>query len=585
MKDYKFSNKEIIALLKEVEAAMQVKTADYNFFQIRAYQNVIASIENLTSSVFDLWEHDQLNTIPGIGGGLTQHLNNLFTKGKVEEFEKALEGLPDGMFGLIGLRSVGAKRAFKLASEFELLNRKTAIDKLKKHAEKGHIQKLDGFAEKSEKDILNAIEHSKKTKSEKERMLYAKAEQVVERVGEYLGKADFIDRVEVLGSFRRKKDTVGDIEFAVVTKEPEHVMDYFVKFPEVEDVLMKGDKRSSVVLKNDVQVDFRVSKPEALGSMVQYFTGNKQHNILLRQYALDKGMSLSEYGIKKGGKLLEFSDEKDFYKELGLQYIEPELRHGWDEIELAKKKKLPDLVELDDIKGDIHTHTTFSDGVNTLSEMAAYAQDLGYEYIGISDHAPSVQSRGYDEVARIIEAKRKEIDSFNEVSKGVNILYGYEVNILVDATLAMPDDLMEKLDYVIAGVHTSFNRDKDEMTKRLVAALKNPHVNVLAHPTGRLLNERPAYDVDWEEVLNTARDNDKILEIDANPNRLDLTYDLVKRAVDKGVKIIITTDAHEASQMLFMKYGVSVARRGWCTKKNILNTLPYNEFVKSLGIK
>jgi len=585
MKSHKYTNKQIVSILKEVLAAMQVK--EYNFFQIRAYQNAVESIESLTMSVHDLWENEKLHTIPGVGGGLTQHLDDLFSKGKVREFDKALEDLPDGMFGLIGLRSVGAKRAFKLAKAFGLDKRGTAINKLKKHAKRGEISVLPGFGEKSEKDILEAIEQVKLTKDKKERMLLAHAEEIAERIKDYLEKSGLISKMEVLGSLRRRKETVGDLEFAVVTTEPEHVMSYFVKFPEVEDVLMKGPKRSSVVLKNGVQVDFRVSEPEAFGSMVQYFTGNRQHNILLRTYALEKGLSLSEYGVKskKTGKIHETKTEEEFYEKVGLQYIPPEIRHGWDEIEFAEKNKLPNLVELGDIRGDLHIHTIASDGLNTLSEIVQGAKKLGYSYIGISDHVPSVQSKGRDEVERIIETKRKEVDQLNEVQNDIKVLFGYETSVLVDEEVNLPEDLLEKLDFVICGIHSSYNQSKNQLTKRLLAAIENKHVDIIPHPFGRLLNERDAYELDWIKILDAVKFHDKIIEINAHPQRLDLAFDLVKRAIDKGIKLIINTDAHDISQLSFMKYGVDVARRGWCTKENIVNTLPYSRFVKLLRMK
>jgi len=338
-----------------------------------------------------------------------------------------------------------------------------------------------------------------------------------------------------------------------------------------------------------------MSRPEAYGSMLQYFTGSKQHNIMLRRYALSKGMSLSEYGIKKSGsstsstgsgqgELKEFSNEEDFYKELELPYIVPELRHGNYEIEAARKGKLPNLVSLDDIKGDVHVHTNLSDGLNTIEEMVEMGKSLGYEYIGITDHAPSVQSRGMGTVLKIISDTKKKIEEINESQDDIKVLFGYEVNILVDETLGLPDDILKDLDIVIAGIHSAFNQDKDKITARYLAALNNPYVDILAHPAGRLINQRDGTDPDWRKVFDVARDNNKILEINAQPDRLDLPDDLVKEAIEWGVKLIINSDAHSVDQMNYMKYGIGNARRGWAEKKNILNTLSYREFVKELGM-
>ena len=346
--------------------------------------------------------------------------------------------------------------------------------------------------------------------------------------------------------------------------------------------MVKGDKKVSAVLTNDVQVDVRVTPEKSFGSMLQYSTGNKLHNVILRTHALEKNMSLSEYGIKYKDKLHEFATEEDFYKFIGVPNIAPELRQGKGEIEAALQGKLPKLVELSDIKGDLHTHTIASDGINTLAEMVSAAKEKGYEYVGISDHSPSVQSRGYGEVEAIIEKQRKNIEALNDAQKDIKVLFGYEVNILADATLALPYDLMAKLDYVIASIHTAFNQDRETITNRIISALENPYVTILGHPSGRLINERPPCDIDWELVFKTALENNKIIEINAFPNRLDLEDDLVRDAINRGVKLIINTDSHEIGTLPYMKYGIDVARRGWCEKKDIINTLSLETFLTKL---
>lgn len=587
MSEKRISNAEVIVVLKEVLAAMEVK--NFNFFKVRAYQNAIAILDNLTVSIYDLWENKRLSDIPGIGEGISSDLADLFTTGKVEEFERIKRGLPDGMFALIGLRSIGAKKAFKLADAFSLTNRETALEDLKKHAEEGEIKELEGFAEKSEAQILEAINSAKLTKNSKERMLFFKAEEIVDRILSYMLQNPDVIKIEAAGSFRRKNATVGDLDFPVATNNPEGVIDYFLNFSEVDEVLVRGDKKTSVVLTNGMQVDIRVCDPKTYGSMLQYFTGSKQHNILIRSYALERKMSLSEYGIKEKDtekpELLEFPDEEGFYNHLGLDYIVPELRNGNNEIEFAKEKKLPNLVEQKDIKGDVHTHTVFSDGHNTLQEMVSMAKSLGYEYYGVSDHAPSIKSRGLKEVQKIITDTKKLIKDFNDSQNDIKVLYGYEVNILSDATLALPDEILSQLDYVIAGIHSSFNQNSEQITQRLVAALENPYINIIAHPSGRILNSRDPIDPNWNVVFGYARDNKKILEINSQPDRLDLPDDLVKEAKEWGVKMIINTDSHDVSQFSSLKYGIYNARRGWADKKDIINTLPYEAFVKELGIR
>ncbi len=582
MQENRVSNKDVIVMLKEILAAMEVK--GYNNFRVRAYQNAISVLENLTVSIQDLWENKRLGEIPGIGPGIEAHLNEFFTQGSVNEFDEIKKTLPEGMFSLIGLRGIGAKRAYKLALAFKLEKREDALEKIKLAAEKGKIQVLEGFGEKMEKLILEAVDEQKMTKNKKIRFLLPQAEEIVGRIKDYMKGCDSVIEMEACGSFRRKNATIGDLDIPVSTNEPEKVLEYFLKFPEIEEVLVVGDKKSSVVLKNEVQVDIRVSEPQAYGAMLQYFTGSKQHNILLRNFALNKGMSLSEYGIKKDQELMEFLNEKDFYGQLGLPLIPPELRNGNQEIEFAQKDKLPKLIELSDIKGDIHSHTNFSDGVDTLEDMVEEAKKMGYEYVGISDHAPSIQSRGLGTVLKIVSDTRKKIDEINSSQNDIKVLFGYEVNILVDNSLSLPDDILKNLDYVIAGIHSGFSQDRETVTQRLLSAIENPYVSVIAHPSGRVLNERDPADPDWNKIFSAARDNNVLLEINSQPSRLDLPDDLIKMAIDWGVDLIINSDAHSKSDFSYMKYGVCMAQRGWAEKKNIVNSLKYDEFVKKIKL-
>lgn len=575
----RLSNAEVVKELKEVLAAMEIKGD--NRFSIRAYQNAIASIDSLTSSVYDLWENDRLHEIAGVGGGLAQHLSDLFTTGKVKEWETKKKDLPEGMFELLILRGVGPKTAFKLAQKFGITDRENALEIVKKAAKEKKIQQLPRFGEKSEQDILSSLEELKKSKGEKPRLLLSHAEEIAERVVKHLKKLDHVEHAVPLGSLRRRKSTVGDLDFAVSSTKPEEVIDHFVKFEEIKDIETQGDDMSRVLLTNETQVDVLVTPPEALGSLLQHFTGSKQHNIALRKHALEQGKSLSQHGIKEGDEIKPIATEEVFYSELGLPWIPPELREGKDEIEVAKNGQLPKLIELKDLKGDIHVHTTDSDGTASLQEMVDKAKELGYEYVGISDHAPSVQSRGRYEVLGIVEKKRKRIEEMNE-KEDIKILFGYEVNILKDTTLGMPDDILEKLDYVIAGIHTSFDQPREEATARIIAAIENPLVDIIAHPSGRLINEREALDLDWAKVFAAAKKHDKILEINAHPSRLDLADHLVRDAIKDGIKILIVTDAHSTSDMDLMRFGVDVARRGWCQKEHIINTLPVEDLLKIL---
>jgi DNA polymerase (family 10) len=587
-KKHRLPNAEVVTILKEALAAMEV-AGNVSFFEIRAYQNAVAVLDNLTVSIYDMWENKKLGELPGFGDTLTSHLDELFTTGRVEKFEKVKKGLPEGMFALIGLRSVGAKRAFKLAKAFGLDDRDTAVEELAKQAEAGEVQKLEGFGEKSEAQILEAIRQSKMTKNEKPRMLWSQAEQVVVRLQEYMRECAAVKDVDALGSYRRKNPTVGDIDLVVSTEDAEAVTKHFLEFEEIGEVLSQGDRKSMVVLKNDTQVDLRISEPAAWGAMLQYGTGSKQHNILLRQFALDKGLSLSEYGIKKKGSDADpvpFETEWEFYKYIGLDYIPPELRHGLDEIELSRDGKLPNLIEVEDIRGDVQLHSIHSsDGTNTIEEIVIKGIQLGYEYVGITDHAPSVQNRGLAEVEKIVADTRAEIEALNKKYPEIKVLHGYEVNILADASVAMPDSLLKELDFALGGIHTSFNQSSEELTARLIAALENPYINAIAHPSNRLLNERDPVDPDWAKVFAACAYEGKAMEINAQPNRLDLPDDLVRECVARAIPLLINTDAHLVEQMDYMRYGVYIARRAGVEKGHVLNTLPFGEFVDGLNLR
>lgn len=579
----KLTNPEIIQILKEVLAAMEVKGV--NMFRVRAYQNATAAMDNITSSIFDLWQNNRLDEIPGVGTSLKNHLTELFTTGKVQEFDALRSDLPQGMFSLIGIRGLGAKKAFKLATAFHLTNRETAVATIEEAAQKGKIRLIEGFGEKSESDILLNIQNFRMAKNSKKRLLYSQAEVIAQRVLAHINAFDSLDKVEILGSFRRKNPTIGDLDIAVATSEKEAFLDYFLTFPEIEDVLAQGDKKVSVVLKNDIQIDVRVADLDNFGSMVQYFTGSKQHNIILRTYALERGFSLSEYGIKKGDFISTFSNEIAFYNHIGLQYIPPELRHGFDEVTLASQNKLPELVELGDIKGDLHTHTTYSDGEATLEEMAERAIEKGYAYYGFADHAPSVASRGEKEVNRLITEIRSKVDALNRSQDKTHFLFGFEVNLLADGTLGLADEYLAKLDYVIMGVHTAFDQDRDTVTKRVCMGLRNPFVNIWAHPASRVINERDGIDLDWKVALEVAKENNKILEISGQPSRLDLSFDLVRDVVKEEIPLVINTDSHTVDSLEYMRYGVDVARRGSAQKSNIINTLSKKDFLERLLTK
>jgi len=584
----KYSNLEVSRLLNEVASAYEAKEG--NPFKIRAYKNAAASIEHATSEIKDLWEEEKLSSLPGIGKNIEKYVSEYLKTGKVKHFSDVKKGLPLGMFGLLELPGIGAKSAYLLAKELRLTKRNTALTMLKSAAKKGKIAQLSGFGEKSQSELLENLE--KQRNKPKERRLFIHiADQIAQELILYLSKNKKILRADPLGSLRRMTSTVGDIDISAQTDHQAEIIDYFIKYPEIDEILEKGEVKARVLLNSGHQVDFYTQKCDSYGSLLQHLTGSKNHNISLRKFALENGMSLSENGIKRHNKLEIFKTEESFYRYLGLEYIEPEMREDTGEIKASfrqaqgKPDGLPNLVEITDIKGDIHTHTNLSsDGTSAISENVNKAISLGYQYLGISDHAPSVVSRGKDEVNRLIDKQNKEIEQINESHSDIRVLHGLEVVIKADESLAVPNDILSKLDYVIGSIHTKFNMTKSKMTKRIIAALENPYVKIIGHPTGRLLNSRESYEVDWKKIFKSCVKHKKILEINAYPERLDLPDSLVRDALNSGVKLIINTDAHDVNHFDFMKYGVSVARRGWAEKKNIINTLPLKEFLRELGV-
>ncbi len=575
-KTFTFTNKEIAQLLRKVAAAYEVKGD--NFFKVVAYQKAADAVEHATSEVKDLWDDDKLSQLPGIGPSIRQHLDELFRTGQVRHFEDLMKGLPSGMFNILGVPGIGPKTAFKLALELGIEN----INQLEQAARLGKIAKIAGFGEKSQQEILESIAQFRRFSG---RHLLPIAYENAAKVIEHLKKIPQVLKVDPLGSLRRMVATVGDIDIAVASDDAAKVIDHFVNFGNVQRVLEAGDRTASVVLKNGLQVDLMVQPPKAYGALLQHFTGSKQHNIHLRQLALDQGMSLSEYGIKVAGKLEQFDNEEDFYQRLGLDWIPPELREDTGEVEAAAKHQLPQLVELKDIKGEVHIHSSFpietshDYGSAPFEAIIQKALKLGYEYVGFSDHNPSVGQHTEKEVIQLLK-KRYEVIEHYKYSSKVNLLNLLEVDILADGNLAIPSAACDYIDGIIAGIHSSMRQPKEKMTQRILKAISHPYVSVITHPTGRLLNEREGYELDWQQVFQACLKYNKVLEINAWPSRLDLPDIIVRDAVKIGVKLIINTDAHALEHMDNIQYGVAVARRGWATRADIINTYSWLEFKK-----
>jgi DNA polymerase (family 10) len=607
-KEHFFSNQQIADLLRKVATAYQIK--DENRFRIAAYEAAAAAIEHSTVELKDLWDERRLKEVPGVGESLAGHLDELFRTGRVKHFETVFKDLPPAMFVFEKIPGVGPKKAYRLSDELGIKEEKYAVERLKKAALSGKVSKLEGFGKKSEEELLKGIEAFKKGEVKTQRMPLFLASELASDLIDYLKESPVVIEAHSLGSLRRRLVTIGDIDISVSTNDPKKALEHFFNYPKIKRVVSRGEEAlGRAVLRTGQQVDIRVSRPESYGAMLQYFTGSKQHNINLREYALGKKLSLSEYGIKdlRNNRLIKTKTEEDFYQRLGMDWIPPEIREGTEEIEAALRRArgkpggLPNLVELGDIKGDLHLHSNFPIepshdlGASSVEDMIKLAEGLNYQYLGFSEHNPAISRNSPTQVTEILKRKRFFFDqviySYEQSAKQrgiklpIRIFNGLEIDIKPNGDLAVSDEGLALLDYAIVSIHSSFDLDRQKMTDRVIKALSHPKARIFGHPTGRKVGEREGYELDWERLFDFCLKKEKILEISAWPNRMDLPDFLVREAVKNGVKMVINTDSHEVSQMWLMEYGVSVARRGWTQKADILNTLPAEEFNDILLLK
>jgi DNA polymerase (family X) len=566
-------NQQIAKIFNEMAELLELKGE--NVFRIRAYSRAAQNIDNLSKDVSTLSE-EELTTIPGIGKDLAAKIREFLTTGKVARHEELKQDFPRGVLDLLRIPGLGPKKAKQFYDKLRI----TSVEELEAAIQSGKLEDLPGIQAKTVYNILKGIELIKRgTERRPLGRVLPLAEDIVRRVRENAP----VDRIAVAGSIRRMKETVKDIDILTTSKKPEAVMDAFVKLPHVSRVLAQGPTKSSVITEEGIQVDLRVVEEDSFGAALQYFTGSKQHNIKLREMAVRAGLKLNEYGAFKepGEKKIGGKTEEEMYKALKLPYIPPELREDAGEIEAALEGKLPDLVSIEDIKGDLHVHTKESDGSHDLDTMVQAAQKKGYEYIAITDHTKGLGvARGLDE--KRLAAEMRLIEEANRRLRGFTILKGTEIDIRADGKLDLPDEALTGLDIVVASIHSGFKQTREQITKRLLAAVRNPCVGVIAHPTGRLISERDAYDVDMEAVLSEAAKYGVAMEINAYPMRLDLKDSHIRLAKEYGVPLVISTDAHVTSQYDFMAYGVAMARRGWAEKKDVLNALPYEQLMKRL---
>jgi DNA polymerase (family 10) len=547
------------------------------FFKTRAYRIAAQTIEAFDEDIEKLVKQGNLESIPGVGEALAKKITELVQTGKLEYLERLKKEVPTGLIDLLGIPGLGPKKVAALYKNLGITN----TQELRDAADKGKLRTLEGFGEITERNILRGIQLREKTSG---RVLLNVAYEDGTKYLTYLKRCKYIIKINIAGSLRRMKETIGDLDILVSSKNPETVMDYFIHYPEVERILAKGTTKSSVLLNDNLQVDLRVVEEKSYGSALQYFTGSKEHNVTLRSFAIRKGNKLNEYGLfdKKTEKYIAGKTEEEIYKKIGFPYIEPELRENRGEFEAAKKKKLPNLVKYNEINGDFHVHSSWSDGSDTIETIANAAQQRHYSFIGITDHSQSLKiANGLSEDR--VQKKLEEITKVNKKFPDIRILCGTECDIRTDGTLDYSNKILKQFDFVYIGVHTAFKMDKETMTKRIIKGMDNEQVDFMAHPTGRLIGKREAYEIDIEKIIDTAKETDTRLEINSFPDRLDLDDTHVKLAKENSVQFVLGTDSHSINHFDFMRFGIATARRGWLEKKDILNTYPIKDIEKILG--
>lgn len=568
-------NSDIADIFNKVADMLEIDGA--NVFRVRAYRDAAATINGQPRSIKDMVEQgEDLTELPGIGKDLAGKIEEIVKTGELSQLKELEKKVPPELVNLLKIQGLGPKKIQKLHRELGINN----LEDLKKALEKGEVRKLEGFGKKTEENILSEISRMKETG---QRILLAKAERPAEDLRDYLEQIESIQKIEIAGSYRRKKETVGDLDILVMCEDSCSVMEHFVNFEDVKKVLSHGETKSSIILRSGLQVDLRVIPEQSYGAALNYFTGSKQHNIVIRKMGIDRGLKINEYGVFRDDERIAGRTEQEVYDCVDLPYIIPELRENRGEFEAARRGELPDLVTREDLKGDLHSHTRETDGHNTIEEMAEAAMSLGYEYFGVSDHSKKVaMANGLDEerLSRQIEKIDRIQDKFD-----IHILKGIEVDILEDGSLDLSDEILSRLDFTICSVHYKFNLPRDKQTERILKAMENPNFTILGHPTGRLLTKREPYQVDMEKIIKGARDTGTFIELNAHPMRLDITDIYAKMAKDEGVLIAIFTDAHRPSEFKYIKYGINQARRGWLEADDILNTRSYDQLIKLLKSK
>jgi len=569
-------NQELAKIFYEIANYLEMEGVAFKPY---AYQKAAITLETLEEDVEEIYKKGgikSLKEIPGVGESIALKIEEYLKTGKIKYYEEFKKKIPVNLEEIIAVEGMGPKKAKVLYQKLGIRNLKD----LEKAAKSHKIAPLFSFGEKTEKNILEGIAFLKRSKG---RFLLGEILPKVKEVYQGLKTLKEVEKIDPAGSVRRMKETIGDVDFLVISKNPQKVMDFFVSLPGIVKIWGKGTTKSSVRTREGFDMDIRVVPARSYGSALQYFTGSKEHNIATRKIAMDRGLKLSEYGLFRGLKMIAGKTEEEVYKALGMDWIPPELRENQGEIEAALKRRLPKLVELKDIKGDLHTHSNWDGGKNTIEEMTKRAQEMGYQYLGISDHTKFLRiEHGLNE--KQLTQQRKEIESLNSKFKNreinFRILQGAETNILNDGSIDIKDEALKKFDFVIAGIHSNFKMPKEKMTERIIKAMKNPNVDIISHPTGRILKRRDEYQIDFDKILRVAKETGTILEINSFPERLDLNAENIRQAKEAGVKMVINTDSHHKDQLRFIEFGIAQARRGWAERDDIINVHPLEKLLK-----
>lgn len=569
-------NQGLAKIFYEISLYLEINN---EHFHSLAYKKAAQTIESLSEDITEIYKKGglkELEKLAGIGKSLAFHIEEYIKTGKIKQYEILKKKIPVNISELTAIEGIGPKIIKKLYSALKIKN----IADLEKAIRQGKIRRLKGFGKKTEQKILKSVEFLKSIGG---RFTLGEISPIARNLEKQLKKLKSVKQVAICGSLRRKKETIGNLDILVSSQEPETAINFFIKLPLIAHIYAKGKTKASVRLTNNLDADLRVVPKNSFGAAMQYFTGNKEHNITMRKIAVKKGYKLNEYGLYKGAKIIAGKSEEEIYKKLGLKYIPPEIRENKNEIEAARKNRLPSLIKYGDLKGDLQIQTNWSDGANTIEEMAKAAMILKLEYIVITDHTKSLTIAGGLNEKQILDQIRY-IKNLNLKLKRQGLKFrifaGAEVNIFPDGSLDIENSVLKKLDFVGAAIHSHFNLSKKDQTDRLKKAMDNQNIDVIFHPTGRIINSRPPYEIDIKEILNQAKNTNTVLEINASPNRLDLKDEYIKMANDGKIMLSIDSDAHNIYHFNYLEFGIAQARRGWTEKKDIINTKPLKEFME-----